>query len=174
MIKMTYQLTLIVHKTGTRPKSHKLWFYRFTMARTRGPQWSPLSLPWWIDKITAYDFWALYQSSVQWVLRFPSDLLTPTVIADLISKTTLTKFKRTFEHKRSFYAFQLMMYPLNWTWKNKSTCLKILTFCATNSGCKSQENSKHSRSNELSDKRKYFVFHSVKKKITYPNNPKIF
>ncbi len=31
-------LTLFVQETGTRPKSHKLRFYRYPMARTRGPQ----------------------------------------------------------------------------------------------------------------------------------------
>ncbi len=31
--------------------------------------WDPWSLPWAIDKIAAYDFWALYQSPVQRVLK---------------------------------------------------------------------------------------------------------
>ena len=123
-------LILIVQETGTKPKSHKLQFYWYPMARTRIPQCNNLStllpssniallfcgppkfcfsiyskrwpnwvmlkwnleahktitqyprrvkgcsscfvgdpsLPWGIDKIAAYDFWALYQSPIQRVL----------------------------------------------------------------------------------------------------------
>ena len=77
LVKMIAPLTLFVEMTDTRPKSHKLQFYRYPMARTRGPQckmmlklfhWGPLVLAIGCRKIAAYDFWVLYQASVQRVL----------------------------------------------------------------------------------------------------------
>ncbi len=54
------QLTLFVQEIGAWPKSHKLWFSRFPMARTRDLPWNDLS-----TLLPSFDITSLFHEPVR-------------------------------------------------------------------------------------------------------------